>query len=175
MAEEVPREGSTSVTRRGFVGWAVGLGAGFMALVAGIPTVGMFLGSAPAQAGAFADIADVTSLPVGEPTGVTFVQETVDAYLHEQLPHSVWVTKRSDTDVVVFTPVCPHLGCQVTWDKQKKEYVCPCHNSIFTPDGKVVAGPAPRPLDTLPSKISNGRLLVQWVNYKPGLSTKEPV
>jgi menaquinol-cytochrome c reductase iron-sulfur subunit len=175
MADEVPGGDTPKVSRRGFVGWAIGIGTGFVTVVLGLPAVAMFFGTAQAQAGDYVDIADVASLPEGEPTGITFAQETVDAYLHELLPHSVWVTKSSDSVVTVFTPVCTHLGCQVAWDKQKKQYVCPCHNSVFALDGKVVSGPAPRALDTLPSKVEKGRLLVQWVNYKPGLPTKEPV
>jgi menaquinol-cytochrome c reductase iron-sulfur subunit len=31
-----------------------------------------------------------------------------------------------------------------------------------------LAGPAPRPLDLLPSKIENGRLLVEFKEFKPG-------
>ena len=165
------------------MGWAIGLGTGFVALVLGVPAVGMFFGTSEAQAGDYVDIAEVAALPEGEPVGITFVQETVDAYLREILPHSVWAVRQPARDpsgraadaVTVFTPVCTHLGCQVAWDKQKKQYVCPCHNSVFAPDGKVLSGPAPRAMDTLPSKVEKGRLLVQWVNYKPGLSIKEPV
>jgi menaquinol-cytochrome c reductase iron-sulfur subunit len=39
---------------------------------------------------------------------------------------------------------------------------------VFDIEGKVVAGPAPRPLDLLPSKIENGRLLVVFKEFKPG-------
>jgi menaquinol-cytochrome c reductase iron-sulfur subunit len=38
--------------------------------------------------------------------------------------------------------------------------------------GVVQAGPAPRPLDTLPSKVENGELLVLYQEYKSGLSEK---
>ncbi len=38
--------------------------------------------------------------------------------------------------------------------------------------GKVIGGPAPRPLDTLPYKIENGELYVQWKLYKAGIPQK---
>jgi Rieske Fe-S protein len=175
MADDVERSQTGTVSRRGFIGWALGVGAGFVALVAAIPAAGMFLGTSSGQTTGFVEVADVASLPEGEPTGITFVQQTTDAYLHETLPHSVWVTKRSAADVVVLSPVCPHLGCQVAWDKQKKQYVCPCHNSVFAPDGKLLSGPAPRSMDTLPSKVEGGKLMVQWMDYKPGIPTQESV
>lgn len=181
MADERLRptgsDDEASVSRRGFLGWAVGLTAGFAALVGGIPVVGAFFGtSGPAGQGTeFVQVAELSALPVGEPTGITFVQQGQDAYVHEILPHSIWVLKNSETDVTVFSPVCPHLGCQVVWSKDKKQFICPCHNSTFSAQGAVLGGPAPRPLDTLPTRIEQGMLLVSWVNYQPGLSTKVPV
>jgi menaquinol-cytochrome c reductase iron-sulfur subunit len=164
------------VTRRGFIGWAMGLGAGFVALVAGIPLVGSLVeSSASAAPNAYVKVADVSAIPVGEPFGISFAEQTQDAYNVTMLPHSVYALKKSDTDIVVYSPVCPHLGCQVYFDRTRSEYVCPCHGSIFTIDGTRTAGPAPRGLDTLPSKIENGALLVQWVQYKPGVAEKTPV
>ncbi len=175
MADQPTRSDAEGVSRRGFVGWAVGLGAGFMALVAGVPLLGMFGGTSTAAAGPFVRVTDVQSIPIGEPTALTFVEEDVDAYVHQILPHSVWALKTSETDVVVYSPVCPHLGCQVYWNREKKQYDCPCHGSVFGPGGKVLAGPSPRALDTLPTKIEKGDLYVQWVQYKPAIPDKVPV
>jgi len=41
--------------------------------------------------------------------------------------------------------VCAHLGCTVNWSGS--QFICPCHGSIYSPDGERVAGPAPRGLD----------------------------
>lgn len=37
---------------------------------------------------------------------------------------------------------CPHAGCNVNYNKLNNEFVCPCHNSRFNIDGKVLEGPA---------------------------------
>jgi Rieske Fe-S protein len=42
-------------------------------------------------------------------------------------------------------------------------------------DGTVLGGPAPRRLDTLPVKIENGELSVEWIQYKSGTPEKIPV
>jgi menaquinol-cytochrome c reductase iron-sulfur subunit len=39
-------------------------------------------------------------------------------------------------------------------------------------EGTVKAGPAPRPLDTLPSKVENGELYVMYQEFKSGLAKK---
>lgn len=173
-AQESSRD--TAVSRRGFLGWALGLGAGIVALVAGVPQIGALL-AVPAKAGPqdFVDVGGVADLPVGEPKGLTFTAQTTDAYNVDLLPHNVWALKTSDSVVTVFSPVCTHLGCQVGWDANTKQFVCPCHNSVFTKDGALVSGPAPRGLDTLPTRIKDGVLSVQWVDYASGLSTKKPV
>ncbi len=176
MADQPERSDADQVSRRGFVGWAIGLGTGFVALVAGIPALTLFAGTTgAAAAGPFVKVTDVASIPTGVPTALTFVEESTDAYLHQILPRSVWAMKTSETEVVVYSPICPHLGCQVFWSPEKKKYDCPCHGSVFTADGKVVEGPSPRPLDTLPSKIQDGSLYVQWVQYRADIVQKVPV
>ncbi len=71
----------------------------------------------------------------------------------EQFPQGT-VKNLSDKKVMIFadadglyaiSSICTHLGCLVSlteWGFQ-----CPCHGSKYTPDGKVIAGPAPRPLE----------------------------
>ena len=55
---------------------------------------------------------------------------------------------------------CTHLGCTVPWVKAKKLFMCPCHSSVFNPEGVVVSGPAPRPLDLFPIQIIGGEVIV---------------
>lgn len=175
MTDSAERQ-TTEVSRRGFVGWAFGLGSGFIALAVGIPLVGSVVGRfSQAPPSQFVEVADVASLPVGEPFALTFVEEAQDAYNISLLPHAVFAVKRSETDVTVFSPVCTHLGCQVFFDRASNTFECPCHGSVFALDGTVKAGPAPRPLDTLPTKIDKGQLSVQWVQYKPGVAEKTAV
>ncbi len=45
-------------------------------------------------------------------------------------------------------PVCTHNGCQVR--PEGWELFCPCHGSIFARDGRVLSGPALKPLRRLP-------------------------
>ena len=73
---------------------------------------------------------------------------------------TAWVVKQADNSVVAFGPQCTHLGCAYHWDEEKTEFLCPCHNSLFSIEGKVLAGPAPRPLDRYESKVEGNKLLL---------------
>ncbi len=37
--------------------------------------------------------------------------------------------------------VCTHEGCTIT-DAQGSDFVCPCHGSRYSRDGRVIGGPA---------------------------------
>ena len=48
---------------------------------------------------------------------------------------------------VAYGQKCTHLGCPVLYRREQKQLQCPCHEGYFAvEDGKVLAGPPPRPL-----------------------------
>ena len=46
------------------------------------------------------------------------------------------------------------------WDAANKNFLCPCHTSTFSVEGKVLSGPAPRALDRYTVKIDGGKILI---------------
>jgi menaquinol-cytochrome c reductase iron-sulfur subunit len=150
---------------------------GFLgSLTLGLPFIGALVGPAfRAKKRHFARVAKVTTLPAGQPVHLTFASLSEDAYLRETVLRTVWVVKHSAAEVTVFSPICPHLGCRYTWHAQQRTFLCPCHGSVFAANGNVLAGPAPRPLDTLPQEIKQGELFVEWERFKLGVAAKIPV
>lgn len=52
------------------------------------------------------------------------------------------VRDSSDDQLLGVSPFCTHRYCALEWDQQERVFVCPCHDSRFDPQGKVVKGPA---------------------------------
>jgi menaquinol-cytochrome c reductase iron-sulfur subunit len=104
------------------------------------------------------DAGDVSQLTPGTPVEMSFQQSRVDGWRVVTEKKTAWVVKESDNKIVAFGPQCTHLGCAYHWDEGVKQFACPCHASFFSLDGKVLAGPAPRPLDRYATKIQDNRL-----------------
>ena len=149
--------------RRRFLKAAAGILSGFVAAAAAVPLVGMLFGPIyRKQQSHFERVGPIEGFPVGRPVNPTFEYRTDDAYLRKIVLTDVWVVRLSATDVAVYSSICPHLGCHVYWDEQAKQFICPCHASLFSLAGQVLGGPAPRPLDTLTTKVEAGELFVEW-------------
>ena len=71
-----------------------------------------------------------------------------------------YISRLDDGGMLALWHRCTHLGCTVPWNENEGQFHCPCHNSIFTPNGEVVSGPAPSPLDLFPIEIVNGEVIV---------------
>lgn len=106
------------------------------------------------------DATDLSTLQVGEPQEVVFRRSRVDGWRVLNEKSTAWVVKFDPQNVVAYSPSCTHLGCAYHWDAASKNFLCPCHTSVFSIDGKVLAGPAPRPLDRFATRIDNGKLLI---------------
>jgi len=66
------------------------------------------------------------------------------------------LVKRSESEIQAFSSTCPHLGCHVHWEVEKKRFFCPCHNGVFNADGVAVSGPpaaAGQSLSRLPLEL----------------------
>jgi menaquinol-cytochrome c reductase iron-sulfur subunit len=158
-------------TRRRFFQWAIRGAAGFIGLSLAVPLVGYLI--APAfkrRAQPWVDVAAPDELATGVPKQLDYVATVQDGYLETKTQRAVWAVKQANGEVTVFSPMCTHLGCGYHWDAAGQQFKCPCHGSVFDVSGRVVAGPAPRPLDPLPSKVDNGRLLVVFKEFKSGVA-----
>lgn len=92
----------------------------------------------------------------------------VPVFLAEE---NVFVFHDRDHGFAACTATCTHLGCTVQWSPADQRFYCPCHGSVYDHEGRVVAGPAPRPLDWFEVSLAkDGRLRV---NKRKRVSPKD--
>jgi menaquinol-cytochrome c reductase iron-sulfur subunit len=108
----------------------------------------------------FIEAADLTELQIGKPKEVTFERIRVDGWRTFREKVIAWVVRPDEKSVVAYSPQCTHLGCAYHWEDQQGKFICPCHASAFSLDGKVLEGPADRPLDRYVVQIKNSKLLI---------------
>jgi Rieske Fe-S protein len=108
------------------------------------------------------------------PTGWQFVVEAdrvpVGAALAYEAPDGapINIARRNSegaaSDFIALSSTCPHLGCRVHWQANENRFFCPCHNGVFTPEGKAIAGPpaeAGQSLPRYPLALQDGLLYVE--------------
>ncbi len=72
----------------------------------------------------------------------------------------VWIV-RNDQGIYAIWARCTHLGCTPNWFQAENRFRCPCHGSNYTPQGDVIAGPAPKPMYRCAIRLlPSGELLV---------------
>jgi cytochrome b6-f complex iron-sulfur subunit len=80
--------------------------------------------------------------------------------------------------LLAFSWVCTHLGCTVPWRPAEGRFHCPCHQSQFDRQGRVLAGPATRPLDLMPLQLAADAVVVDTgtiirrADFEPGQVTR---
>ena len=103
------------------------------------------------------------------------VYQGKDMEFRDARGNTVWTNKK-DMPYLAFSGKCPHLGCAYKWRKHKilgQVFLCPCHLSIYDASGKVLDGPAPRPLDLLPIQVSaNGDVQIIDMEFKAGTKSQ---
>lgn len=67
-----------------------------------------------------------------------------------------YLARMQDGGFIALSLRCTHLGCSVSWEGNKKRFICPCHSSVFDIRGEVLNPPAAKALSYYPVLIENG-------------------
>lgn len=121
-------------------------------------------------------VARAADIAAGEPKRVVVVGDERDAYTvtkDEQLG-SVWLQKEGDK-ITAFSAVCPHLGCSIDVNADKKSFFCPCHTSKFSIAGEALSGPSPRAMDPLATRVVDGFVEVDFRRFRIGVAERKEI
>jgi len=160
--------GDASTSRRNFFVVAIYGMMGAISAALGVPALIYLFFPPKVQKGAvWVEVGDISHLAPNEPAEISYHRNRVDGWKIISEKSTVWVVKSADNKVTAFGPQCTHLGCAYHWDDNKDQFLCPCHTSLFSADGKVTAGPAPRPLDRFETKVEGSLLSIGKLQRSP--------
>lgn len=144
-------------TALGLLGALAGLPAAAMAALGALFTVSSARRAAASET-VWVPLCRVDEVPEDAPLDRSFAFHRLEGWYWQEVTRHLYVARCSG-EVVVFSRVCTHLGCQVKW--RSGGFVCPCHGAKFAADGGVVDGPAPRPLDRVRHRLTAGVVEVE--------------
>ena len=167
---------SAEITRRSFFASLMGACAGLIATIVGMPVFRYIL--YPVQASAktekWTEVGDVTEFQaLDQPVTKTISLVQRDGWREVVSNQPVFVSRAENGMLQVLSPICPHLGCSVAWHENQNKFICPCHGGQFAADGKHLAGPPPRGLDTLDVQIKDGKLHVQFAYFRSNVPDRQ--
>ena len=178
MNRQIPHTEKTpgfiqAITRRGLLGKLIGMIAALIGMVLIYPLASYtILPTLKRRSKEWIVLLDPSQLKPHEPKNIEVVMSLKDGWLKSTTVKSVWAVQKNEGEIVIYSPLCTHLGCGYRWEAEQKVFMCPCHGSVFNMDGQVLAGPAPRSLDTLPVKVENDRIWTIYKEFRAGASKK---
>ncbi|PKO22733.1 MAG: hypothetical protein CVU38_07840 [Chloroflexi bacterium HGW-Chloroflexi-1] len=148
--------------RRKFLSGIIGIVAGAVAVVVGLPAIGYLIspGVKRQNLEKWLTLGPVAGLTPGAPTGFPYSRKIQDGWVESVQTGVAYAVTHDGQNVRVFSNMCTHLGCRVHWNPDKGGFFCPCHDALFGVDGEILFGPQPRPLDQFQTKIDNGQIQI---------------
>jgi Rieske Fe-S protein len=126
-------------SRRSFVNWFLGTGAGAFLLAVAYPLTRYLVPPRVAESTAGSVTLAIEADQVKPNTGQIFKFGSRPALL----------VRTPAGELRAFSAVCTHLNCTVQYRPDLSHIWCACHNGHFDLSGRNIAGPPPRPLDAL--------------------------
>ncbi|MFN2451657.1 MAG: ubiquinol-cytochrome c reductase iron-sulfur subunit [Candidatus Dormibacteria bacterium] len=135
------------VNRRNFMKLGTGAGVGFIGTLLSIPAIGFVLSPLFQRTRlSWVTVGPIDDIPLNSPTALVTQVPTGTGWPTPAVPRVVYVVRTSQTEVIALSNVCSHMQCDVHFDKQLDQFLCPCHGGLYDKRGINVGGPPPAPL-----------------------------
>lgn len=125
---------------------AAGAGAGLLLLLPMVREAAHANAAHPAAPIKPADTSTWTSLGKAD-------QFVLNQPKRTELPNGdvLYVTRLTASTLAVVSAKCTHRGCEVGYNKDADQFVCPCHGAVFATGGKNIHGTRRSPDEALPA------------------------
>ena len=171
----VSADGPGEIPRRTFLAQVIGACGAFLGVLLGVPAVGAAVGPALKREDTeWLSLGSPDVFQDGMPKAVNLTVVRRDGWIESTEVKGVWEVRQSANQFTVYNGRCTHLGCAYSWQSDQQQFTCPCHAGVYGLDGKVLAGPPPRPLDALQTRLESGQLQAQYQDFRLGTPEQAP-
>ena len=156
-----PDEPAEDISRRRFFEkLSIGL-IGLCSAIVGVPLIGFivapFFRKVPDE---WVTIGKPDDFQIGKTVAVTVIDPSSLPWAGVTAKSGIWLRRVSQDKFIAFSANCTHLGCPVRWLPEAELFMCPCHGGVYYSDGKVAAGPPPRPLVRYGVRVESGEVKI---------------
>lgn len=136
-------------SRRSFVNWILGTGAGSVLAAILMPVVRFIIPPAIPEA-------ETTRVLAGKVTEMMATPWKIFKFGSDP----AILVRTEEGDFRAFTATCTHLDCTVQYRADMHRIWCACHNGSYDLNGVNVAGPPPRPLTRFQVNVAGDEIFV---------------
>ena len=137
-------------TRRGFINWWLGTSAAAFLFSVLYPVARYLIPPRVGESAAATVTLPIKTDEVKPNTGQIFKFGNRPAIL----------VRTPAGELRAFSAVCTHLNCTVQYRPDLSHIWCACHNGHYDLNGKNIAGPPPRPLDSFVVNVRGTQIVV---------------
>lgn len=139
-------------SRRQFMVLGTGVGAAVVGVLISIPAIGFLISPLfEKRRITWITVGPIDEVPVGVPTPLIASVPSEQGFPTAPVQRVVYVLRRADGTTLALSNMCTHMQCDVHWDPNLQQFLCPCHGGLYDINGTNIGGPPPQPLP-------------QWVN-----------
>ncbi len=113
---------SPNLDRRSFVKIVTSILGSLMAAIVGLPMIQYFISPAlnKSTSDDWISLGPLENYPLDIPTPFSFNLTRVNGWERSSQSYGAFVLRQSGNDVIVFSDVCTHLSCRVSWDANEE-------------------------------------------------------
>jgi menaquinol-cytochrome c reductase iron-sulfur subunit len=153
--------------RRTAAGLLVAGGSALAAGVVGIPA--LIAGLSPAwqaRSETWRPLGPLRKFPIGKVSSASVPRDR-DVWPRTYGERLVFVWRKAETDLVVFSRNCTDLGCPLEYEAGSGCFLCPCHGGIFAQDGQRLTGPPKAPMHRYAHRVRDDVLEIDIASISP--------
>lgn len=139
------------IARRRFLGAAIGGGTAVLASGAVVP-LAAYLGNLRDE--------PPPALVAIPRTECELAPGTSKLLMYGRIPALLIRTPRPQAELRIFVATCTHFDCIVGYHSKENRIYCACHGGFYDVEGRVTAGPPPRPLRPFHFQWCGDKLLI---------------